>query len=116
VFDRAGMGGEVVEGQIYGLSQLLKLGKVFVVGRQRLDFAPKIFNGIKVGGIRWQLTHGDAIDVQGKERLHGFGGVIPGPILNQKQMLVCASQHAHEKYLVTLGAEFTGDAVMKESP
>ena len=110
------MGGEVPEGQIYGLGQLLKLGKVFVVRGQRLDFAPKIFNGIKVWRIRWQLTHGDAMGVQGKERVHGFGGVIPGPILNQKQLLVSASQYMHQKCLVTLGTEFAGDAVMKESP
>ena len=106
----------MLEGHVNGLGQLLKLGKVFVVGGQCLDFAPKIFNGIEIGRIRWQLTHGDAMGVQGKERLHGFGGVIPSPVLNQKQMLVRASQHTHEKCLVTLGTEFAGNAVMKESP
>ncbi len=50
-----------------------------------LEVAPEILNRIEVRGVQGKANARQAASVVSKELVHGFGGVIARPILNQNE-------------------------------
>ena len=54
------------------LDQILKLGEITQMSGFGLEITPKILNGIKVRGVRWESKDGQPVCMVSKELLHGF--------------------------------------------
>ena len=66
--------------------QCEKFLEVFVVRRPLFRLLPQIFNGIVIRGIRRQRMFGDPIAMRCQKGLSRGARVIPGAIVNQKDV------------------------------
>ena len=79
------MRGKISQGLVYRYRQCGKLLKVLVVGRALLGVFPQVFNGVVIRRIRRQRIHGDPLAMALQKLLGRLAGVIPRPIVDQKQ-------------------------------
>ena len=95
--------------------QRRKFLEVLVMGSPLLCLLPQVFNGIVIRRIRRQRMGRDPV-AMGREKLFGcLAGVIPCPIMDQKQVLAGLSHDHVQKRLVTFGVEPPFDALIEQT-
>ena len=95
------MRGKIGQGLIYRHRQCGKFLQVLVVGRTLLGVFPQVCNGVVIRRIRWQRIHGDPLAMALQTLLGRLAGVIPCPIVDQKQVCGGLLEDPLQERLVT---------------
>src|SRR5918996_1497448 len=107
------MRGKVREGLLHRDRQQGKFLEVLVMGRSLLGLLPQVFNGIVVWRIRRQRMHREAFGMLGQKLRGRLTGMIPRPIMDEKQMGRGVRQDGSQKRLVTVRGKPSLDALIE---
>src|SRR5262249_7677805 len=109
------MRGKVRQSLLHRSRQQRKFLKVLVMRGSLLGLLPQVFNGIVVGRIRRQRTHCEAGGVL-CEKLRGrLTGMIPRPIMDEKQVRRGLRQEGAQERLVTVRGKPSLDALVEQA-
>ena len=94
------MRGKIRQGLIHRYRQQRKFLAVLVMGRSLLCLLPQVFNWIVVWRIRRQRMHRDALGMLGQKWRGRLAGMIPRPIMDEKQVLRGVGQDGSPAILI----------------
>src|SRR5262244_221649 len=103
------------QGLVYRHRQRRKFLEVLVMGRSFLRLLPQVCNRIVVRCIRRQRLHGETIAMGCQKSLGGCTGVIPCPIMDEKQGLRGLLHDPLQEPLVTFRVKPTLDPLIKQA-
>ena len=86
------------------------------MGRALLGLLPEIFNGIVVGRIRRQRMHREAIGMLGQKLRGRLTGMIPRPVMDEKQGGRGLRQDGAQERLVTVRGKPSLNALKNKRP
>src|SRR5882672_7011906 len=109
------MRSKIRQGLLHRDRQQRKFLAVLVMGRSLLGLLPQVFNGIVVWRIRRQRMHCKALGMLG-QKWHGrLAGMIPRPIMDEKQVLRGVGQDGAQERLVTVRGKPSLDALIEQA-
>src|SRR4030095_2648753 len=106
---------KICQGLIHRHRQRRKFLEVLVMGRSLLRLLPQVFNRIVVRRIRRQRLYGDTIAMGCQKSLGCCTGVVPCPIMDEKQGLRGLHHEHLQEPLVTVRVKPTLDALIKQA-
>src|SRR5262247_4409837 len=109
------MRGKVRQSLLHRYRQQRKFLEVLVMSGSLLGLLPQVFNGIVVGRIRRQRTHRDACGVLGQKLRRRLTGMIPRPIMDEKQGRRGLRQDSPQERLITVRSKPSLDALIEQA-
>src|SRR5262249_57694306 len=85
------------------------------MSRSLLGLLPQVFNGIVVGRIRRQRMHGEALGMLGQKLRRRLTGMIPRPIMDEKQACRGVRQDSPQERLITVRSKPSLAALIDEA-
>jgi hypothetical protein len=110
-----GMRRKIGQRFLYRPNQYRKFREILVMRPALLRLLPRVFDRIVIRGIRRQRMGGHSLAMDLKKLLGRLTGVIPSPIMNQKQVFAGLSHDHLQKRLVTLRVESPFDALIEQT-